>query len=98
MNELENYLTAKQISQEFGVTPDHVRLTARRRKVKSMRPGNEYLILRADWEQYEQNKKPWGAKRGARKTKKTGKRKNPTLVMSNVESPRHAHAKNVTQE
>ncbi len=98
MNELENYLTSKQISHEFGVRQEHVSLMIRRGKVKAVRPGREYLIAREEWERYEQNKKPWGAKRGARKTKKTRKIQTPALVVSSAKPPRRARAKKASGE
>ena len=70
MNELANYLTAKQIAEQFNVSRDHVTLLIRRGKLKAVQLGREYLIAREEWERYEQNKKPWGAKRGARVAKK----------------------------
>lgn len=98
MNELENYLTAKQIAEQFNVSRDHVTLLIRRGKLKAVQLGREYLIARDEWERYEQNKKPWGAKRGARKTKKTRKIQAPALAKRSIESPRRTRSKKTRGE
>lgn len=70
----EDYLTAKQIAAAYGVSRDHVTLLVRQGKLKAIRPGHEYLILRSEWERYEQEKSPRGKPRGPRPKKKSRKR------------------------
>lgn len=63
-------LTSLMIAEQYGMSRDHVNLLLRRGKVRYRRPGREYLVLRSDWEEYENSKNPWGAPRGPRKKKR----------------------------
>ncbi len=69
-NPMSDYLTAKQIADEYGVRREHVTLLIRRGKIQAIRPGHEYLVLRSEWERYEGEKEPRGARRGPRKRDK----------------------------